>query len=73
MVLVCLMISKHHVTKRACDFTGRGPLVVSHHHAKFSGLGHCSGADIMVLLCHVKHFKFEITAYGYEKSINFQG
>ena len=50
MVLVSLMISRHHVTKGSYDYTGRGPLEVSHHHAKFGGLGHCSSADNGVTL-----------------------
>ena len=27
--------------------------MISHHHVKFNGNGHCGGGDIMVFVCHL--------------------
>ena len=53
VVLLFYVISKHHMIKKSCDFTGDLPINVNYHPAKFGGYSHCGSGGITILVCHV--------------------
>ena len=53
MILVCHVISQHHMIKGSCDFKMYDPIKVGYHPSKFGGHRHSGRGDIVVSFCHM--------------------